>query len=110
MYKINCSILNDRLTKYVETKGILVDEQNGFRKKRSTIDYVSSLYNLIDTRRKLKFSTNTAFIDFRKAYDNINGTKLWNRLYDSGISGKMLTVIKSLYSAVYASVRVNFFY
>ncbi|XP_053402804.1 uncharacterized protein LOC128558049 [Mercenaria mercenaria] len=109
MYKLYCYVLNERLNKWVERNGILVDEQNGFRKKRSTIDQAASLYNVIDTRKKLKQSTFAAFIDFRKAYDFINRSKLWNRLCNTGINGKMLSAIKSLYSTVSASIRVNCF-
>lgn len=107
VYKLYCSVLNDRLSTWAEENEKLVDEQNGFRKKRTTIDQISSLSNLIDTRKKLKQSTFCAFIDFRKAYDNINRNKLWKKLHDSGISGKMLTAVRSLYSNVSSCVRVN---
>lgn len=109
MYKLYCSVLNERISNWVKHNRILVDEQNGFRKKRSTIDHVSALYKVIDTRKKLKQSTIAAFIDFRKTYDFINRSKIWNRLCNTGINGKMLRALKSLYSTVFASVRVNCF-
>ena len=37
-YKIYASLLNDRLKRDVEEKGILPDTQAGFRKKRGMID------------------------------------------------------------------------
>ena len=64
-----------------------VTEQNGFRKRRNTIDHISSLTSIIDTRKKRNLSTFCAFIDFRKAYDTINRAKLWNRLSDIGVGG-----------------------
>ena len=51
MYKIYCFILNERLSNWSEQNGKIIDEQNGFRKKRSTVDHLSSLTSLIDTRR-----------------------------------------------------------
>ena len=54
MYKIYCAVLNKRLSKWVENNGILVDEQNGFRKGQSTVDHISSLSNLINSRKKAK--------------------------------------------------------
>ena len=33
------SVINARLSKWVEISDILVDEQNGFRKKQSTMGY-----------------------------------------------------------------------
>ncbi|MES9880570.1 MAG: endonuclease/exonuclease/phosphatase family protein, partial [Sedimenticola sp.] len=50
MYKLYCFILNKRLSTWAEINGKIVDEQNGFRKHRSTIDHLSSLTNIIDTR------------------------------------------------------------
>lgn len=71
-YKLYCSVLNERLDKCFSRDNTLVDEQNGFRTGRSTIDHVSSLTNLIETRIKRKLSTFAAFIDFKKAYDSID--------------------------------------
>ena len=107
MYKMYCYILNERLSKWAEDNDNIVDEQNGFRRKRSTIDHISSLTNIIDTRKKLRKATFCAFIDFRKAYDSINRSKLWNRLAEIGVTGKLFTSIKALYSNVSSCVRVN---
>ena len=107
VYKLYCSVINERLTKWAESKNIITDEQNGFRKKRSTTDHISSLTSIIDTRKKLKMSTFCAFIDFRKAYDTINREKLWRRLSDIGVGGKLFRSVQALYSSVTSCVRVN---
>ena len=49
IYKMYCSILNDRLCNWVEGQNLLKDAQGGFRKNRSTIDQISSLTSIIDT-------------------------------------------------------------
>ena len=67
MYKLYCYVLNNRLSKWVEINDKIEDEQNGFRKNRSTIDHLSSLTNIIESRNKMKVSTFTAFIDFKKS-------------------------------------------
>ena len=107
MYKLYSAILNNRITLWSDNNDKIVDEQNGFRKKRSTIDQVSSLTNIIETRKKLKQSTFCAFIDFQKAYDFINRDKLWERLTNIGISDKMLNAVKSLYISVSSCVKIN---
>ena len=89
VYKLYCSVINERLTKWAESKNIITDEQNGFRKKRSTTDHISSLTSIIYIRKKLKMSTFCAFIDYRKAYDTINRDKLWRRLSDIGVGGNL---------------------
>ena len=107
MYKLYCSVINSRLSSWCEIHNKIVDEQNGFRKNRSTIDHVSTLTNIIDSRKKRKLSTFCAFIDFRKAYDCINRELLWVKLGSIGITGKLLDAIKSLYVSVASCVRIN---
>lgn len=54
LYKIYCSILNDRVTNWVEEQGLLEDEQGGSRKKRSTVNQISSLTSTVETLKKIK--------------------------------------------------------
>ena len=65
-------LYNNRLIKWAESNERLANEQNGFRKGRSTIDHISSITNIIETRKLKRKQTFAAFIDFRKAYDSIN--------------------------------------
>ena len=107
VYKIYCRIINSRLSDWVEKNNVLVDEQNRFRRKRGTIDHISSLVDIVETRLRFKQSTFAAFIDFRKAYDLIYRDKLWERLKTYGVSGNLMKAIKSLYASVSSCVRVN---
>ena len=86
-YKLFCGILNKRLVNWTETNEILSDEQNGFRKGRSTIAHISSLTNIIETRKLKRKQTFAAFTDFRKAYDSSSRSLLWLKLEDLGIGG-----------------------
>ena len=104
-----CSVLNERLDKWLARNNTLVDEQNGFRKSRSTIDQVTSLTNLIETRLKRKLSTYAAFIDFRKAYDSADRDLLWQRLVHAGVKDKILKAVQSLYNSVSSCMRINGF-
>jgi len=52
--KAFCKILNNRIDKYLHANNILHDEQNGFRKKRSCQDHISSLYFLIENRKLVR--------------------------------------------------------
>ena len=104
-----CSVLNRRLSSWAKQNEIIVDEQNGCRKSRSTTDHILSLTSIIDTRKKSKKLTFCAFIDFKKAYDTIDRNLLWKRLSDIGVSGKMFSAIKPLYVSVRSCVRVNSF-
>ena len=86
---------------------MLSDIQNGFRRGRSTIDHLSSLTTIVETRKLKRMSTYVAFIDFRKAYDGINRTLLFRRLTDIGIRGHMFDALLSLYKNVECCVRIN---
>ena len=107
MYKIYCHVLNERLTKWVEANHVVLDNQNGFRSQRSTIDQIMSLVNIIDIRKKIRLPTFCAFIDFKKAYGYINRSILWERLQMAGVGGRMLSAIQSLYTNVISCVRIN---
>ena len=109
-YKLFCGLINNRLTKWVEENNILADEQNGFRADRSTIDHVSTLTNIIETRKLKRKQTFTAFIDFKKAYDSINRPLLWSKLQEAGMSGKILNPIKAIYNNVQYCIRLNGLY
>ena len=47
------------------------------------------------------------FIDFKKAFDLIDGNTLWLILKKNGIRGKMYKAVKSIYEVVKARVRVG---
>jgi hypothetical protein len=42
---------------WVDDNDLLTDEQNGFRKERSTVDQLYSLTNIIEVRKKLRKSS-----------------------------------------------------
>ncbi|CAC5398783.1 unnamed protein product [Mytilus coruscus] len=46
--KVYCDILNSRFGDWIEDSGVLVDEQCGFRRKRSCLDQIYSLYSIIN--------------------------------------------------------------
>ena len=106
-YKLYCSVLNNRLTKWVEHNDVLCDEQAGFRSGRCTTDHLGNVCYLVETRMKKRLQTFSTFVDFSKAYDRVNRSLLWEKLHSLGIRGPMLRALKSLYRSVRCSVRVN---
>ena len=95
--KVYSSNLNSRLSEYLETCGVLCEEQNGFRKGRSCEGHVFVLTNLIQDQIDQRKSTYVSFIDFEKAFDWINRDFLLHKLIMNGIDGKLYFAIKSLY-------------
>ena len=107
VYKVYCTLLNNRVSIWSNYNNLIFEGQNGFRKGRSTIDYISSLTNIIETRKKMKKSTFCAFVDFKKAYDSVNREILWVKLEKLGFNGLLLDAIKALYNNVQSSVKLN---
>ena len=51
--------------------------------------------------------TFAAFIDFQKAFDWVNHEILLNKLREYGITGKIFTSMKNLYTQTNAKVKLN---
>jgi len=103
--KIYVSVLTERVTVWVESSGVLSEEQAGFRKDRSTIDQLLIMTEIIKNCRPAH--TYVCFLDIQKAYDRVWRDGLWEKLYGYGIKGKMWRVLRSVYESVESSVLVN---
>ena len=105
--KLYSYIINKRLVKWVEEEDILGEIQAGFRKDHSTIDHIFTLFAMIHKYLLKNKKLYVAFIDFRKAFDLIAHCKLWPILVKTGINGKMLQTIQSMYRVVKARIRCD---
>ena len=105
--KLYTSILNNRISSWLENKKKIVEEQGGFRAKRSTIEQIFILKETIQARKRAKKKTFCCFLDIRKAYDTVFREGLWKCMLDKGIDGKMWRVVKNLYQGVGSCVRLG---
>ena len=71
--KVMLKILQARLQQYMNRE--LSDAQAGFRKGRETRDQIASIHWIIEKTRR--FQKNFCFIDYSKAFDSVDHTKLW---------------------------------
>ena len=105
--KIFASILTRRLRVWMELEHKICTEQAGFRTQHSTVDHIFVLFAIIskfvygDRRGKLYVT----FVDYRKAFDSVNRTRLWEVLKGAGLSSKFLLMLKAMYCKVQACVR-----
>ena len=105
--KLFTSVLNSRITDYLETNNILGQEQAGFRSGYSTTDHIFVLHSLIQLYQSKKKKLYCAFIDYRKAFDLIERSALWVKLLNNGINGKVLKVIKNMYTNAKSCVSID---
>ena len=82
-----------RLSAYCEAKGLLPEEQCGFRPDRSTTDTMFVVRRVEKVGRKAGVSLRMFFIDLQKAYDTVDRTLLWQVLTRIGVPPQMIAVI-----------------
>ena len=92
---------------WLEENDLISDEQNGFRKLRNCIDHIHSLYSIVQNRLLQQNETFCCFVDAQKAFDSLSRECLRYKLQSLGIQGRFYNAIKSLYTDVKFSVRVN---
>lgn len=105
--KLFTSILNTRLSKWAEDNNILSDAQFGFRPNMGTVDAIFALQSIINKFTFNKKKLYCCFVDYQKAFDNVDRYKLWYKISKLGIRGRIMTVLKSLYSQIKSSVLVG---
>ena len=106
--KIFTSIINRRVTFYVNLYSKISEAQFGFREGYSTVDNAFILNSIIERYlAKKKGKIYVCFVDFKRAFDSVNREKLWAVLKTNGLKGNLMKVIKSMYKGVKTCVRVD---
>ena len=78
--KVLLKVVARRLSAYCEAKGLLPEEQCGFRLNHSTTDMTFVVRRLHEIERKAGVSLFMCFIDLQKAYYTVDRTLLWQVL------------------------------
>ena len=102
-YTICLKIIAKRLTAFAEV--LLLEEQNGFRKGRSCMDFIFSASQIIEKHREFNIPTYIAFVDFKKAFDSVDRDKLWTIMLSKGIPTHLSTIIQKI--CMEKVIRVN---
>ena len=76
---------------------ILRRNQNGFRKGRSTLPQILSLRRIIEETRIAKRKESIVFVDFSKAFNNVNRSAMLHILSMYGIPENFIKAIKTMY-------------
>ena len=85
----------------------LPDVQAGFRKGRGTRDQIANICWIIKTAREFQKSIYFCFIDYAKAFDCVDHSKLWKILQEMGISDHLTCLLRNLYVGQEATVRTG---
>jgi hypothetical protein len=88
------NIIKNRLKKHMEDE--MVEEKCGFRKRCSCTDAIFMVQQIIEKRKEHNLLLFLLFMDYEKAYDNVNRDKLW-KMMDNKIPNYLLSTIKYIY-------------
>lgn len=101
--KIFEKVIYNSLNRYFENKNILVKEQCGFRRGKSTntaiYNFLMDVFNALDNRKRVT----AIFMDLTKAFDHVDHNILLYKLEKYGIRGNTLDLLKS-----YLNERVQY--
>lgn len=105
--KLYATVINDRLTTWLETRGKRANGQAGFRKNHQTVDNCFILRALVERARARGVKLYICAVDFEKAFDSVDRPLLWAALQRAGVGGCMLQAIQSMYADVPVCVKTG---
>ena len=98
-------ILQARLQQYMNRE--LPDVQAGFRKGRRTRDQIANICWIVKKERKFQKNTYFCFIDYAKAFDCVDHSKLWETVTEMKTIDHLSCLLRNLYAGQEATVRTG---
>ena len=98
-------ILQTGLQQYVNHE--LPDVQAGFRKGRGTRDEIANVQWIVEKARKFQKNIYFCVIDYAKAFDYVDHSKLWKILREMGLPDHLTCLLRNLYEGQEATVRIG---
>lgn len=103
--KLFTHIVNERLKRWGSQHEIISDAQFGFKAEFGTVDAIYILESLISKSLRENKKLYCAFVDYKRAFDSVYRNGLWFKIISSGIDGKLLDVIRSIYLEAKSCVK-----
>ena len=103
--KIILKILEARLQQYINCE--LPDVQAGLRKGRGTRDQISNIFWIIEKAREFQKNIYFCFIDYAKAFDCVDHSKLWKILKEIGIPDHLTCLLRNLYTGQEGTLELD---
>ena len=86
----------------------LPNVQAGFRKGRGTRDQIANILRwIMEKAREFQKNIYSCFIDYAKAFDCVDHSKLWKILKENGIPDHLTSLLRNLYASQEATVRTG---
>ena len=101
--KVMLKILQVRLQQYMNWE--LPDVQAGFRKGRGARDQIANICWIIEKAREFQKKIYLCFIDYAKAFDCVDHSKLWKMPKEMGKTDHLICLLRNLYAGQEAKVQ-----
>ena len=88
-------IMASHMVKHLDKHDLLSDLQHGFRAKRSCETQLTMLFEYLARNTSAGKQTDLILLDFSKAFDKVNHSKLLWKLHQYGIRSKALSWIRA---------------
>jgi hypothetical protein len=98
--KLFGSMLEKKISKWVEERDKRTKGQAGFRPKHSTVDHYITLRHIIEKTWEKKEEVFCCFVDFRKAFDTVPREKIWSKMEELGVPRHLRAVVHRMYEEV----------
>ncbi|KAI5737636.1 hypothetical protein M8J76_015259 [Diaphorina citri] len=105
LYKMFMKMIQKRLArKFQENQP---SEQAGFRPSFSTIDHIHSVNQIIEKSHEYNVNIYISFVDYKKAFDSIKHSAIWDSLKTFGIEPIYIRVLKEIYNNTRAFISLD---
>ena len=85
----------------------LPDVQSGLRKGRGTRDQIASIHWIIEKAREFQKNIYFYFVDYAKAFDCVDHSKVWKILKEMRIPNHLNFLLRNLYADKEVTVRTG---
>ena len=83
----------------------LPDVQAGFKKGRGTRDQITDIRWITEKAREFQKNIYFYFIDYTKAFDQLDHNKVWKILKETGVAECLTCLLRNLYAGQEATIR-----
>lgn len=107
IFKLLTHILTQRVLCWSENHQLFMEAQAGFRPGRGCVDNIFTFASIINLHLIKKRKLYVAFVDFKSAFSEVDHYLLFMKMFEFGISGKVISVIRTLYEQSRVQIRVE---
>lgn len=107
IFKLLTHMITQRVLCWSEDHKLFMEAQAGFRPGRGCVDNIFTFASIINLHLIKKRKLYVAFVDFKSAFSEVNHDLLFEKMFAFGISGKIISLIRTLYQQSQVQIRVE---